>query len=205
MQPSLQVKHSVHLTPQASFVAPEERIQLLGQRPGTIWLTGYSGSGKSTLAYGLEQRLIASGHTVAVLDGDTIRAGLSADLGFSLVDRAENIRRVAEVAKLMNDAGLIVIVALISPLEADREHARLIIGPHRYVEVFVDTPLDVCLRRDPKGLYKQALAGEIPDFTGVSSPYEPPSSPDLRLFTGACDPDQAIATLFAAVKARFID
>lgn len=192
-----------HLSPQMTLVQASERAQRLGQYPGTIWLTGYSGSGKSTLAFGLEQRLIAAGYAAAVLDGDTVRSGLCSDLGFSLSERAENIRRVAEVAKLMNDAGLIVIVALISPLAREREHARQIIGADRFVEVFVDTPLAICQQRDPKGLYKRALAGEIPDFTGVSSPYEAPIAPDLRILSSVCAPEQAVEVLFRETCNRF--
>ena len=196
---------SRYLFPQPSLVDPHERIRLLGQLPGTVWLTGYSGSGKSTIAYGLEQRLTNTHQAVAVLDGDTIRMGLSSDLGFSLADRSENIRRVAEVAKLMNTAGLIVIVALISPLAADREHAKQIIGPDYYIEVFVDTPLEICRKRDPKGLYKQAQAGLIADFTGVSSPYEAPRHPDVRLCTSIYEQNLAIAALFHEVKTRLLD
>jgi adenylylsulfate kinase len=153
--------------------------------PTTIWLTGLSAAGKSTLAFALEQRLLAIGQACHVLDGDQVRLGLSKDLGFSQADRSENIRRTAEVAKLMNDAGLIVISALISPMAADRAMAKSIIGPGKFKEIYVSTPLAICEARDPKGLYTQARAGQIADFTGVSAGYEVPLNPDLILDTTA--------------------
>lgn len=162
-----------------SHIKGTDRQALLKQAPLTIWLTGLSAAGKSTLAFALERVLIEAGHPCYVLDGDNVRHGLNNNLGFSAEDRAENIRRVAEVAKLMNDAGLIVITAFISPFRADRDKARVIIGDGVFQEVFVDAGLDACEERDPKGLYKKARAGQIPDFTGVSSPYEPPLNPDL--------------------------
>ncbi|MCL6630880.1 MAG: adenylyl-sulfate kinase, partial [Armatimonadetes bacterium] len=146
-------------------------------------VTGVSGSGKSTLAYALEKRLTNEGHACFVLDGDNIRQGLNRDLGFSPRDRAENIRRVAEVARLFNEAGMIVITSFISPYVKDRENARQIIGEERFIEVFLDVPLAVCEARDPKGLYAKARRGEILEFTGVSSPYEAPQNPELRLST----------------------
>ena len=181
-------------------VTVEDRSLLLGQKPATIWLTGLSGAGKSTIAYALERKLISDGRACYVLDGDNIRQGLNKDLGFSMADRSENIRRVAEVARLMNDAGLIVIVSLISPRRADRENARSIIGDDRFVEVFVDAPLEVCERRDPKGLYAKARQGLIPEFTGVSSPYEPPESPELRLDTSTLTQDESVETLLRLLR-----
>lgn len=157
------------------------REQLLRRRGGVIWLTGLSGAGKSTIADALQQRLREEGHLVYVLDGDTLRRGLNADLGFSAADRRENIRRVGEVAALFADAGFLTITALISPFRADRERARDAIGAERFLEVFVDVPLEVCEQRDPKGLYRRARAGELPEFTGISSPYEPPLAPALTL------------------------
>jgi bifunctional enzyme CysN/CysC len=148
--------------------------------PATIWLTGLSGAGKTTLARALEKRLAACGHAVCVLDGDDIRKGLNKDLGFSREDRRENIRRVAEVARILNDAGVMVIASFISPYREDRAAARLVIGPGRYIETFVDAPLAICERRDSRGVYRKARAGEIPEFTGVSSPYEPPDAPVLH-------------------------
>ncbi|MHB9132390.1 MAG: sulfate adenylyltransferase subunit CysN [Armatimonadota bacterium] len=172
-----------HLTRHHGQVEPERREQLLRQRPTTLWLTGLSGGGKSTLAYALEKRLITAGYACVVLDGDNIRHGLNQDLGFSPRDRSENIRRVAEVAKLFNEAGLIVITSFISPYRADRDLARRIIGEERFIETFVDAPLEECERRDPKGLYKKARDGQIPEFTGISAPYESPEAPALSLDT----------------------
>ena len=166
-----------------SNVTTGDRERLLGQRPLTLWLTGLSASGKSTLAFALERKLIDAGRACYVLDGDNVRHGLNGDLGFSASDRAENIRRIAEVARLMNDAGLIVITAFISPYQADREVARAIVGNESYKEVYVNTSIAVCESRDPKGLYKKARAGEVIDFTGVSSTYEPPVNPDILIDT----------------------
>jgi len=166
-------------------VTLEDRERLLGQRPVTLWLTGLSASGKSSIAYAVEERLIAAGHACVVLDGDNMRHGLNRDLGFSPEDRSENIRRVAEVARLMNEAGLIVITSFISPYAADRTQAREIIGEDRFLETFVDAPLEECERRDPKGLYAKARAGLIPDFTGISAPYEAPIAPDIHLDTAS--------------------
>lgn len=180
------------LTPHLGHVAAEQRAEVLGQRPVTVWLTGLSASGKSTIAYALEERLVKEGRACFVLDGDNVRQGLNRDLGFSAEDRRENIRRVAEVAKLMNQAGLIVVTAFISPFAADRREAREIVGEDHFMEVFVDTPPDVCERRDPKGLYEKARAGEISEFTGVSSPYEPPLEPDVRLDAGRLTVDECV-------------
>lgn len=175
--PELDSGPTRNLTRHVGQVSAEDRARLFGHRPVTIWLTGLSGSGKSTLAYALEKRLTEEGHACFVLDGDNVRHGLNRDLGFSAEDRAENIRRVAEVARLMNEAGLIVITSFISPYKADRAAAREIIGADRFSEVFMDTPIEVCEQRDPKGLYAKARKGEIAEFTGVSSPYEAPDAP----------------------------
>ena len=182
-------------------VGAARRAELLRQRPATLWLTGLSGAGKSTLAYRLEKRLAEQGHASYVLDGDNLRHGLSRDLGFSAADRSENIRRVAEVAALMNDAGLVVITAFISPFRADRAMARSIIGDERFIEVFLDASLEACERRDPKGLYRRARHGEIPEFTGVTSPYERPEAPNLVIRTGEIAVEEAEATLVAAARA----
>jgi adenylylsulfate kinase len=160
-----------------------QRKLLLGQTPSTLWLTGLSASGKSTLAYALEHTLVNVGKHCYVLDGDNIRHGLNRGLGFSQQDRHENIRRISEVAKLMNDAGLIVITAFISPLIEDRQMARDIIGEEFFKEVYVSTSIDVCESRDPKGLYAKARSGDVKDFTGISAPYEPPLNPDLVIDT----------------------
>ncbi len=176
---ALRRDHNLHW--QNLTVDRAARAQLKHQSPRCIWLTGLSGSGKSTLANALESRLHAEGRHTYLLDGDNVRHGLNRDLGFTEADRAENIRRVAEVARLMVDAGLIVIVAFISPFRAEREFARRLFAPGEFIEVFVDTPLDECERRDPKGLYAKARRGEIPAFTGISSPYEPPGTPEFHV------------------------
>jgi adenylylsulfate kinase len=167
---------------QEGQVNQQDRQKFLNQSPSTIWLTGLSGAGKSTLAFLLERQMIAKGHLCYVLDGDNVRHGLSRDLGFSDLHRTENIRRIAEVARLMNDAGLIVITAFISPLRSDREMAKKIIG-QAYREIFVSTAIEVCESRDPKGLYQKARQGLVKDFTGVSAPYEMPTNPSLTLDT----------------------
>jgi bifunctional enzyme CysN/CysC len=187
---------------QRSKVTAEDRARLLRQQAATIWLTGLSGSGKSAIATELEQRLIAAGHVCFVLDGDNIRHGLNRDLGFSPSDRKENIRRIAEVAKLFNDAGLFVITAFISPYREDRDAARGIIGAARFVEVYLSASVDVCERRDPKGLYAKARAGQIAEFTGISAPYEPPLAPELTIDTGAVSLDESVATLFDFLSDR---
>lgn len=168
---------------QETDITRDFRSAKMNQKPVTIWFTGLSGSGKSTLSNALEKRLNAEGHYTMLLDGDNTRLGLNRDLGFRAGDRAENIRRVAEVAKLMNDAGLIVMTAFISPFAADRENARDTIGKDSFVEIYVSTPIEECERRDVKGLYEKARKGEISNFTGVSSPFEPPRDPDLTIDT----------------------
>jgi len=164
-------------------VTQEQRAAMFAQPPLTLWLTGLSASGKSTLAYALERALVDLGRACYVLNGDNVRHGLNRDLGFSESDRSENIRRVAEVARLMNDAGLIVITAFISPMIADRKIARAIIGTEYFREVYVSTPLATCEKRDPKGLYAKARNGQIVEFTGVSAEYEPPLYPDASIDT----------------------
>ncbi len=179
-----------------------EREQALHQHAFTVWLTGLSGSGKSSIAERLEQRLHTEGFHTYRLDGDNLRLGLNRDLAFSEADRAENIRRIAEVARLFNQAGLIVLVPVIAPFQTDRQHAAEIIGADRFFEVHVDTPLEVCEERDVKGLYQKARAGEIPDFTGISSPYEPPPTPALRLTTVGRTVEESAAVVFRAIAAR---
>lgn len=161
----------------------ERRWARMGQRPAIAWLTGLSGAGKSTIADVVDRALTEAGRSSMVLDGDNLRQGLNRDLGFTAADRAENIRRAAETARLMAEAGLVVIVSLISPFRAEREAARTIAGDIPFLEVFIDTPLSVCEARDPKGLYDRARAGKIPNFTGISAPYEAPTAPDLSLAT----------------------
>ena len=161
----------------------EIRWRTLGQKPVIAWLTGLSGSGKSSIANAVDRKLTQAGRTTMVLDGDNLRHGLNRDLGFTASDRIENIRRTAETAKLMAEAGVVTIVSLISPFREERAAARAIAGDITFLEVFVNTSLDICEARDPKGLYERARAGTIPHFTGVSAPYEVPSEPDLVLTT----------------------
>jgi len=181
-------------------VTKARRAALLGHAPKTIWLTGLSASGKSTLAHALEHQLVDMGKPCYVLDGDNVRHGLNKDLDFSEASRTENIRRIAEVAKLMNDAGLIVITAFISPLRADRQMAKDIIGDD-FKEVYVSTSIDICESRDPKGLYAKARAGQVKHFTGISAPYETPLSPTLTLDTGVMTQEACLERLMGlAVK-----
>ncbi len=191
-----------HVVREASAIPAADRTRRMGQRAITVWLTGLSGSGKSTIARELERTLHAQGRHAFVLDGDTLRSGLNQDLGFSREDRAENVRRTAEVARVLNDAGLIAIVALISPFRAERQNARAIVGAERFVEVHVDTPLEVCEARDVKGLYARARAGEIPEFTGISSPYEAPLEPALVLQAGSETAAESAARLLALIQTR---
>jgi bifunctional enzyme CysN/CysC len=172
------------------------------QTPKVFWFTGLSGSGKSTLANLIEKRLHAEGKHTFILDGDNVRHGLNRDLGFTDADRVENIRRVAEVARLMSDAGLIVLVSFISPFESERQLARQTIKEGEFVEVFVDTPFEECARRDPKGLYRKALSGELKNFTGIDSPYEPPAEPELHLVTAGRTPEQLVEDFFSFLEKR---
>lgn len=183
-----QIRHNLrraqNVHRQALSITRPDRERLNGHAGKVIWFTGLSGSGKSTIANALEQKLHALGKRTYILDGDNIRQGLNKDLGFTDADRVENIRRIAEVAKLMMDAGLIVMTAFISPFRAERAMARQMIGAENFVEVFVDTPLEVCEQRDPKGLYKKARRGELPNMTGINSPYEPPLDAEYTVETG---------------------
>ncbi|WP_274629744.1 sulfate adenylyltransferase subunit CysN [Arvimicrobium flavum] len=180
---------------QALDVDRSARAAQKHQKAKVLWFTGLSGSGKSTIANLLDKKLNASGRHTFVLDGDNLRHGLNRDLGFTEADRVENIRRVAEVAKLMSDAGLIVIVSFISPFRAERGYAREIMASGEFVEVFVDTPFEDCARRDPKGLYRKALAGELRNFTGVDSPYEAPANPDIHLETAGKSPEEMVEAI----------
>ena len=180
---------------QALSISREDRERLNGHKGKVIWFTGLSGSGKSTLANALEKELHSQGKRTYILDGDNIRQGLNKDLGFTDADRVENIRRVAEVAKLMMDAGLIVMTAFISPFRAEREMARELIGAEHFIEVFVDTPLEVCEERDPKGLYKKARSGQLPNMTGINSPYERPSNPDLVINSTVANTEDCVTQI----------
>jgi bifunctional enzyme CysN/CysC len=193
---------SEHVRREVSPVSAGDRERLLGQKALTIWFTGLSGSGKSSIAQELERRLYAEGRHVYVLDGDNLRLGLNRDLTFSKGDRSENIRRAAEVARLFNDAGTIVLVPVISPFREDRENARRIIGPERFFEAYLSTSLDVCETRDVKGLYRKARAGAIAEFTGISSPYEPPENPALVLDTAAKTLRESVEELWMAIEGR---
>lgn len=185
-----------NLTPVASQLEPLDRRALLGHGAATVWLTGLSGSGKSTIAVALERHLVVTGVAAYLLDGDNIRHGLNRDLGFAPAERTENIRRVGEVCRLLCDAGLIAVAAFISPYAADRQLVRDM-HTQPFLEVFVDTPLDECESRDVKGLYARARAGEIPDFSGISAPYEAPQQPDVRIDTTSTTVDGAVATIVA--------
>ena len=176
-----------------------DRERLLGQHGVVVWLTGLSGSGKSTIALALERALYAQGVVSQLLDGDNIRTGINNNLGFSEADRAENIRRIAEVAKLFAGVGIVTICSFVSPTIAIRDQARRIIGEADFLEVYVNAPLAVCEERDVKGLYKKARAGEIKDFTGIDAPFEQPQSPFLEIPTHQLSPDQSVARLMDAL------
>jgi bifunctional enzyme CysN/CysC len=196
---SLRRAHNVHW--QALDVDKRARASQKGQKACVLWFTGLSGAGKSTIANLLEKRLLALGRHTYLLDGDNVRHGLNKDLGFTEADRVENIRRVAEVARLMADAGLVVLVSFISPFRAERRMARGLLDEGEFIEVFVDTPLAVAETRDPKGLYKKARRGELKNFTGVDSPYEPPEAPELRIDTTALRPEEATDEIVAFMVA----
>ena len=198
------LRRATNIQWQELAVGPGHRAQLNGHQAAILWFTGLSGAGKSTIANRLEQKLLAIGVHTMLLDGDNVRHGLNRDLGFTDADRVENIRRVGEVAKLMGDAGLIVICAFISPFRADRQMAREIAGSRVFIEVFIDTPIGECIRRDPKGLYAKAQAGAIPNFTGIDSDYEPPETPDIRLETIDADPDMLADRVLAGLRRRAV-
>jgi len=195
---------STNLTWHQAAVSKDDRARQKRQKPCVIWFTGLSGAGKSTLANALERALFERGHHCYLLDGDNVRHGLNRDLGFSDADRVENIRRIAEVAKLLVDAGLIAMTAFISPFRADRQLARDLLPADEFIEVHVATSLAVCEQRDPKGLYRKARAGQIPNFTGIDSAYEAPVSPELVVDTGAEDLDGCVQNLLAYLEQRGI-
>jgi adenylyl-sulfate kinase len=185
-----------------SEVSTQQRAEVLGHLPLTVWFTGLSGSGKSTVATEVERQLAERGVAAYLLDGDNVRHGLNGDLGFSAEDRTENIRRIGEVCRLMHDAGLVVLASFISPYAADRDRVRGLHPEGGFVEVFVDTPLDVCEARDPKGLYVKARAGDIPDFSGISAPYEAPTRPEVHLHTAEASLTQSVDEVLAALAPR---
>lgn len=193
-----------HLSTTVSRVTAGQRGAVLPQRGCVLWLTGLSGSGKSTLAVALEEYLVKRGYLAFVLDGDNVRGGLNADLGFSKKDRDENIRRIAEVAKLFADAGVICVTAFISPFRAARGRARRTIGAKRFLEVHVDADLATCERRDVKGLYRKARKGAVRDFTGVTQDYQPPAKPALRLDTGRQSVRACVGQLVELLRKRGI-
>jgi len=176
------------------------RAQIKFQRPACLWLTGLSGAGKSTVAELLEWTLHQKGHHTYILDGDLMRGGLCSDLGFAASDRVEQTRRVGQTARMMVDAGLIVIVAVISPFQEEREKARRCFGPDEFIEIYVDTPLATCEKRDVKGLYRRARENKIPNFTGISSPYEPPANPEITLHCGSETPPQSVEHILKVLR-----
>jgi len=188
------LRRSQNIHRQATDISREQHAALKNQRPAVLWLTGLSGAGKSTIANLVEKKLARMNRHTFLLDGDNVRHGLNKDLGFTEADRIENIRRVGEVAKLLTDAGLIVITAFISPFRAERQMVREMMSPGEFFEIHIDTPLAEAEKRDVKGLYKKARAGQLKNFTGIDSPYEPPESAEMHIDTTALTPDQA-ATL----------
>lgn len=192
-------KTEKNLTWQNLDITRELREQQLKQTAVTVWMTGLSGAGKSTIANEVEKRLFAEGKHTMLLDGDNVRMGLNKNLGFGEADRVENIRRVAEVSKLINDAGIIVLASFISPFHQDRRNAKEIIGD-RFIEVYVSTPLEECEKRDKKGLYKKAREGALSDFTGISSPYEIPQNPDIVVDTSRHSIEESVDLVLSGIK-----
>ena len=198
------IKKPPHVIGYPASVTRELREKLNGHRAVNLWFTGLSGSGKSTLAHAVEDRLYALGCRTFVFDGDNVRQGLCRDLGFSQEDRGENVRRIAEMVKLFLEAGIMAFTAFISPMERDRQRAREIIGAENMVEIFCDCPLEICERRDTKGLYRKARAGFIENYTGISSPYEVPRHPDLLLKTHLVSLEDCVEQVFSLLLNRQI-
>ena len=194
---------SKHIIPHQFFVDRNKRAELKGHPSFLIWFTGLSGSGKSTIASRLEEELFNRGYHTYILDGDNVRKGLNSDLDFTDFGRQENIRRIGEVANLFVDAGIVVMASFISPFRQEREFVKNLVGPSCFFEVFVDCPIEECETRDIKGLYKKARAGEIPNFTGISSPYERPENPDSTIDTSLLSVDEAITKLIDKLEDRF--
>lgn len=195
-------RRATHIVWHHGLVDRPTRERLLGQRGAVLWFTGLSGSGKSTVARQVEHHLLHAGRFATVLDGDNLRHDLNADLGFSPADRTENIRRVGAVARILAESGALCLAAFVSPYRADRDAVRERLDEGRFIEVFVDTPLEVCEQRDPKGLYQKARAGEIPDFTGISAPYEPPLHPEIHLRTAGRTVADCAAEVVQGLAAR---
>jgi adenylylsulfate kinase len=193
---------ATNITWHGGHVGRADRERVLAQRGATIWLTGLSGSGKSTIAVAVEAELVRRGKLAYVLDGDNVRHGLNKNLGFSPADRTENIRRIAEVAKLFTDCGVLAFTSFISPYRADREAARALFAEGDFVEVYVAADVATCEGRDPKGLYQKARAGQIPEFTGISAPYEEPEAPELVLDTARQRPEESVAALIAYLEGK---
>ncbi len=191
-----------NIVPHQFSISKEDRMSLNGHNALLLWFTGLSGSGKSTIANAVEKALVEKMIHTYTLDGDNVRKGLNNNLGFSPEDRTENIRRIAEVANLMIDAGLVVLAAFVSPYQKDRERIRSIVGVKQYVEIFVNTPLEECERRDVKGLYAKARAGEIKNFTGINAPYELPENPDLEIDTTKMTVDEAVSVILKHLKPK---
>ncbi|MCW8332826.1 adenylyl-sulfate kinase [Vibrio sp. SCSIO 43135] len=181
-------------------VTHQDRVQLKKQQPVVLWFTGLSGSGKSTVANAVESKLLSLGKHSYLLDGDNVRHGLNKDLGFSDADRVENIRRIGEVAKLFVDSGAIVLTAFISPFISDRQQVRDLLDDSQFLEVFIDTPIEVCESRDPKGLYKKARAGEIKNFTGIDSEYQAPVNPEIHVKTADCTVEECAELVVRALQ-----
>ncbi len=191
---------ATNITWHAGQIARPDRERILGQKGATVWLTGLSGSGKSTVAVAVEAELVKRGKLAYVLDGDNVRHGLNKNLGFSPADRTENIRRIGEVSKLFTDCGVLVFTSFISPYRADREQVRALFPAGDFVEVYVAADVATCEGRDPKGLYKKARAGQIPEFTGISAPYEAPEKPELLLDTGAQTLEESVKTVLGYLE-----
>jgi bifunctional enzyme CysN/CysC len=196
------LRRATNIHRQVLSIDKSARARLHHQKPAILWFTGLSGSGKSTIADVVERNLWRAGHHTYLLDGDNVRHGLNRDLGFTTADRVENIRRVGEVARLFVDAGLLVLCSFISPFRAEREMIRERVNEGEFFEIFVDTPIEECIRRDPKGLYAKAQRGEIKNFTGFDSPYETPDAPDLHLVTTGRTPDELAEQVVALLRGR---